>query len=669
MSFIQTGFLLALIGLAIPVIIHLVFRQKARRVDLGTLRFLRIVLEQNARRRRVMRWLLLALRMGAVALLAVLFARPFWLAFQPAGEKTITALLIDRSATMDVKNEDGRRLIDQAIAEAKAIMGQAAENTRFEIAFFDHAVHPLIEASPDSKQSDRETPTSQLITLLGTPKQCSGGTDYGAAMEWARDVLSPPAVEKHLHVFTDLQRSGLAWSEVDALPDTVVAHVHDLGRAAINNVAVTEARPERAWIRPDDQTSIHVAVQNGGPFTTPELPVVLKLANGARKIELREMLKIEPGAVESLRFDLPALAEGAWQGTISIEAEDDMPLDNQRHVLLLASKPYQILLVDGHSASSPPLAATYFLEASLRLAPSGELSAASLFEPHRITGDEILPTLEKYDVVVLADVGELDKSDAAKLNRYVEGGGALLVFGGENVTAEKTKNLAAAGLSVGQIKGISHVTDLPLRLATWDARHPIFAPFSDPQLGDLQRLSFSACTSIAPAADAQVLAKFRDGQPAVLEKPNGKGNIVWFASSCDRQWSDWTRSRLYLPIMYQLLGYQTGWSAGGRVRQTILERDALPATTEEPGIHAHDDHSLVVNVSPRESETERCTLEEFVQRFGLKVSDEMATAEPVAPVQAAMGTELIDSEFWPMIAVTLLGLLVLEGLVANRTAG
>lgn len=668
MSFIQTGFLFALIGLAIPVIIHLVFRQKARRVDLGTLRFLRIVLEQNARRRRVMRWLLLALRMGAMALLAVLFARPFWLAFQPAGEKTITAILIDRSATMEVK-QDGQRLIDQAIAEAKAIMGQAAENTRFEVALFDHAVHPLVETSAEDKRANRETPTSELITLLGTPKQCSGGTDYGAAMEWARDVLAPPAVEKHLHVFTDLQRSGLAWSEVDALPDTVVAHVHDLGRAAMNNVAVTEARPERPWIRPEEQTSIHVAVQNGGPFTTPELPVVLKLANGARKIELREILKIEPGAVESLRFDLPALAEGPWQGTISIEAEDDLPLDNQRHVLILASKPYQILLVDGHSATSPPLAATYFLEASLRLAPSGELSAASLFEPHRITADENLPTLEKYDVVILADVGEFDKSEASKLNRYVEGGGALLVFGGENVTAEKTKSLAAEELTVGQIKGISHVSDLPLRLATWDSRHPVFAPFSDPQLGDLQRLSFSACTSIAPAADAQVLAKFRDGQAAVLERAKGKGNIVWFASSCDRQWSDWTRSRLYLPIMYQLLGYQTGWSAGGRVRQTILERDALPATSDEPGVHAHDDHSLVVNVSPRESETDRCTLEEFVQRFGLKLSDEIEIAQTPTPVQAAMGTELIDSEFWPMIAVTLLGLLVLEGLVANRTAG
>ena len=55
MSFIQIGFLAALAALAIPVIVHLVFRQRAKKVELGTLRFLRVVLEHNARRRRVMR--------------------------------------------------------------------------------------------------------------------------------------------------------------------------------------------------------------------------------------------------------------------------------------------------------------------------------------------------------------------------------------------------------------------------------------------------------------------------------------------------------------------------------------------------------------------------------------------------------------------------------------
>src|SRR5688572_29554031 len=121
MSLIQIGFLWALGALAIPIIIHLVFRQRPKKVELGTLRFLRVVLEHNARHRRVMRWLLLALRMACVALLAILFARPYLLAARQEGEKRTSVILIDRSATMQLK-QDGVRAIDRAVAEAHELL-------------------------------------------------------------------------------------------------------------------------------------------------------------------------------------------------------------------------------------------------------------------------------------------------------------------------------------------------------------------------------------------------------------------------------------------------------------------------------------------------------------------------------------------------------------------
>ena len=52
MGFVQIAFFFAFAGLAIPVIIHLMFRMRTRRVDLGTVRFLREVLQKNARRKK-----------------------------------------------------------------------------------------------------------------------------------------------------------------------------------------------------------------------------------------------------------------------------------------------------------------------------------------------------------------------------------------------------------------------------------------------------------------------------------------------------------------------------------------------------------------------------------------------------------------------------------------
>jgi hypothetical protein len=547
----------------------------------------------------------------------------------------------------------------------------APDNSRFEIAFFDHAIHPLVPAAPEDGKAPRRRDVSaaELAKKLQAPEACFGATDYGAAMEWARDVLAKaPPGPRRLHVYTDFQRSGLAWSEVDDLPDDVATQLHDLGRAAVNNVAVIESRVERAWLRPDEQTSLHVTVYNGGLFTTGETAVVLNLASGARKMELREQTKLEPNTLESFRFDLPPLGEGLWTGTISLEIEDDLPHDNARHVALLASPPYQVLLVDGKEAASPVLASTYFLEASLRLAAAGEVYSATPFEPRRISTSEAFPALDKFDAVVLADVAGLDARDAGEIAGLVKRGGGLLVFCGENTTAQGARPLDAAGLTVGEIAGVKRAVDLPLRLKQWDTKHPIFTAFSDPQLGDLQRLSFSACTKIVPAKDANVLATFGDGEPAVIERRLGEGSIVWFTSTCDRQWSDWTRSRLYLPLMHQLLGHQTGLLAGGKVREAILEGETAPREPLDPGVYDRQRYTQVVNGSPRESETDRCTLEEFAERFGLQTAEAPTPIAISSVSRDADGVELIDSELWPLLATVLLCVVLLEGLVANRTA-
>ena len=74
---VHFGFLFAAAAVAVPILIHLLLKPRARKMDIGTLRFLKLVLKDSTRRRKIRRWLLLALRMAAVMLLALLFARPY----------------------------------------------------------------------------------------------------------------------------------------------------------------------------------------------------------------------------------------------------------------------------------------------------------------------------------------------------------------------------------------------------------------------------------------------------------------------------------------------------------------------------------------------------------------------------------------------------------------
>src|SRR4051812_31268982 len=264
MQFIQYGMLGALGALAVPVIIHLMFRTKARTVDLGTLQFLKIVLRDNARKRRLKRWMLLALRLACVALIALLFARPYLLATEPLEGRRLVVLLVDRSASMGL--EGGTRPIERALAEARGVAARAGTGTSVEVALFDKAVHPLARPGDLKNVSAEPSPS---------------GTDYGVAMAWARDlcVRSGKGV-KEVHILTDLQRSGLDRGEAVVLPDDAEVHLTDLGRAFPKNVAVTAVAVSPTSARPGETAVVTARVLNASPLPAAQVAVRLHVEAG-----------------------------------------------------------------------------------------------------------------------------------------------------------------------------------------------------------------------------------------------------------------------------------------------------------------------------------------------------------------------------------------------------
>ena len=77
MSFLTPLFLLGLAALAVPVLIHLTQKERKSVVQFPSLMFLRKIPYESVQRRRIRDWLLLALRLAAIALIVTAFARPF----------------------------------------------------------------------------------------------------------------------------------------------------------------------------------------------------------------------------------------------------------------------------------------------------------------------------------------------------------------------------------------------------------------------------------------------------------------------------------------------------------------------------------------------------------------------------------------------------------------
>ncbi len=670
MSFglIQIGFLFGLLALAIPIVIHLMFRRRPRTVELGSIRFLQEIFERSRNRRRITRWILLALRMSCIALLAILFARPFLTQRSQGEGERFVAILIDRSASMQLRR-DGRRLLDEAIDEVRRIIREDDGESHFEVAFFDRRVVPLGTDTPQaSRPRANKQRSDQLLRNLTAPQVTYSATDYGAAFAWAHDVCAKASgPSKEAHIFTDLQQSGLAWSDVQPMPRDVRVHVHDLGRDLPNNVAIMAATPTRSVMRPGETLTVSVTLLNAGPYTLDEIPVALNLNQANRPITRRERAKLEPGAIVDLEFELPELEPGLWQGTVALETIDDLTFDNQRYVAVLVAPPYRVLVVDGAPHPSPYLCETYFLESALRLAPAGKTFEASPFDPEVVSAPTRLPDLQPFEQVVMANVGELARDEANRLRRFVHGGGGLIVFTGENVTATSSEVLAEVGLTPGKIIGFHESDDLPWRLTSWDQDHSIFQAFNDPQHGDLRRLAFRGYTAVTPADDARILAEFHGGIPLVVERRVGAGSVIWFLSTCDPEWGDWSRSRLFLPLVHQMLGYLTGLNEGGPVREVLIDSTNTEMAEQTPGVYEQNGFWQVVNTNPRESETDRCSLDDFVKRFELNLDpSHMSPAHSATMVPTSL--QVRKNEVWHWVLFALVAFVCLEFFVANRAA-
>src|SRR5262245_12410575 len=105
MSFLAPLFFLGLGAMVVPVLVHLIQRERKRVVEFPSLMFVQKIPYQSVRRRRIRHWFLLLMRAAAIALIVAAFARPFFesgaaASMAAAAVSREVVILLDQSASM-----------------------------------------------------------------------------------------------------------------------------------------------------------------------------------------------------------------------------------------------------------------------------------------------------------------------------------------------------------------------------------------------------------------------------------------------------------------------------------------------------------------------------------------------------------------------------------------
>jgi len=524
--------------LSLPIVAHLTGYRELAAIGFPSLRLLRASQLKVRRRRRVESWILLLLRLLAVAALVAAFARPSvtWTARAlPGLDPTATTLiLLDVSASMQA---DGS-VLDRARDDAKSLVEGLDPGTLAAVLAFG-GTSTLLEPG---LTADR----GPVLRALDEVEPGFGATDLDRALRHARQVLDD-AGEGRANVFVLSDGTATTLPSVAVWPETVRVHYHDLrpGPLVNRSVSAVSVSSDKA----SGDLTIEAQVASSDARDDGVVPLKLSLGEG---VEVVSDVGLVAGR-GTANFTLPLPPEGTAAATLTVPP-DGLPADDVRPLSLSGDDELPVLLVSGDGGSNPRDDEVYYLDRALQPGPG----SPSRIRPRVVTAEEITQiTGGAGDVVFLANVAD-PRPLAADLRAFVEAGGGLMLSVGSRVDPdlwnEALGGLLPALFTEVKTRGAGTFEKSPTGLSLPPMESDEFRVFRTGGASVFSRVRFGRLIGTEPRLqeDSAVLLRYSDGLPALLERQVGDGRVVLFTSSLDDDWTDLPLRSIYVSLVHQM---------------------------------------------------------------------------------------------------------------------
>jgi hypothetical protein len=563
MNFVTPLFFIGTLAAAVPVLLHLIKRERARKLEFPTLMFLRRISKKTIRYQKLRHLLLLACRVLALLLLALAFTRPFRPVTQTAvASSRVTeahVILLDNSLSMGYRDR-----WERAKQAAAAIVRGVQQGDRAVLLEFSDRSVARSGLSDDFTGILQEIQSG--VALSDRP------TRYGQALRAAEKyALDAGTGRKIVHLISDFQKTGNAADEQDfRFGSGIEVERTDLGSDEFSNLTIGDVRVIQGEDTAQNSVIIKFGLVNYGTQDRKNVRVTLSL-DGRSVIEKR--IDSPKGTVQAAEFQLPGLAPGQHPAVLEVE-DPDLTRDNRFALTLESRGKTPVLSVEnaggGRSGRSPG----FFVANALNV---------SLLSPYRFTA--VAPG--RYDgggnLVIWNAAWPAPGSAEKRVQETVRnGGGAIVVVPDGSAAADfnrsfgswlpvhaETGSPGAAGRRPGEDYAL--LTDLRMD-------HAIFSPFREPHSGSFSTARFYRHAKVSVKAPAETVARFDNGDPALVAAPYEGGRVLVFTSSADDSGNDLPLKSVFAPFWQQMLRYLENFKAGRNwvdIGDTMVPRDIL----------------------------------------------------------------------------------------------
>lgn len=624
MEFVVPLMLTGLAGIAVPILLHLFNRRTARTLDWGAFQFLRDSLMKRRRRLLLEETLLLVCRCLVVSLAALALARPFiqaqsrvpWAVVLPLVFVAVTAfgaafalwpyrrwrlallatafaaaLLIGGAVALERRFGLGR--LGRGAARDVAIVVDCSASMGMTRDGVSNHTRILKEIEADIRTADRGfafgviqggplprrltpaplTDRRPLFEILQTIRPAAGTMDVPAALAAAAAMLAEGDNRvKQIVVYGDGQAAGWAagdetrWNVVKAVfgqlpdPPRILWRTLELPQS-LRNLAVEDIAPVRDIVGTDRETTIQVTLKNTGKESVT--PDHLALDVDGRHLVNRAIGQILPGSSRVVEFRHRFTQAGAEILAATVDARDDIALDDTAKRVVQVVGTLDVLLVEANAGARLAKQTTGFLKAALRpelqqmTAEAAPERSAFLVAPKVESAAAVARRTSFQDcaVIVLADVPQLPKDVAERIAEFVASGGGLLIAPGAKIVPEFYNGWTWRGESVAPLPLKTFATE------RWTRRRPSLDPatFSGRTVrnlqtqNDLKRAIVAGWWSLDATEQPQrVEGAMTTGDPFLAVRRLGRGTVAMTAFPLDASLSNLPSLQSFLPLVHEI---------------------------------------------------------------------------------------------------------------------
>ena len=544
----------ALLGI-VPVIIHLIHRRRARPRPFAAIAFVLASTRRVARAYKLKQLLLLLARVLLLALIPLTAARLALLPEAMTGRDAGTApssvaIVVDNSYSMG-QDTGEQTLFALAKAEAKSrIQSLKPGDDAFVI---PTTLNPGEAGLAPALTYDR-------AALLKAVDDLALSQSFGAM----DNVLS--------RVAQGLER-GQKPRHVVCIVSDFAANGYNLSARPFGDSAVTP-QVELLDVRQDDgyenlQISQVDTLRDyaAGPGRYRVNVTARNL--GRRPIsQAKLMLKLDGLTVATGFFSAPGRGEEVKQFTLKVDEpgnhvleatleKDALERDNHRFALLSVPPRISVLMVNGDPSTIFYRDEVFYLRNALN--PQG-LGFSGITVEETTAAGLLKPRFDAFDVVMLCNVGALPEAAINPLKHYVQAGGGLFISAGNRLMPdfynERLGELlpgvlrsptAVGGAEAGGAANVTVSLDLP------DPGHALLAIYDPQTVKSLKGSRFTTFQPFDPNPRKvkDLVLRYSNGQPALVQYRVGQGSVLFLTSTVDRDWGDFCIRTSFLPLMQE----------------------------------------------------------------------------------------------------------------------